>query len=148
MSEQINRGVVTRTEYFPLVIIEFYTSEDEALLGAFQDSERLMQGGRPWIVLRDMRYLREMPHAKQRRMAAEWSQKNHDELNRLCVAAVNVIPSPILRGVLKAVYWLTPAPMPEHVVGTLDEALAIVEKLAAERGLPITRGLSALRKGH
>lgn len=145
MSTSSRTGVVTRTELFPVVVIEFYTNDDEGLLAGFRDSERLMMQGRPWIVLRDLRSLRQMPTAKQRRLAAEWTAKHHDVLKRLCVAAVSIIPNPLLRGALQAIYWLTPPPMPEHVVATMEDALRMIERIGAESGLPVARAVEALR---
>ena len=83
--------------------------------------------------------------AKLRKRQADWLKENEARLGELTIATVFVIPSGFVRGVLTAILWLQPLPMPHHVCGTLAEALEWSEKRLAEVGLaPPVHARSAL----
>ncbi|GAB4207499.1 MAG: hypothetical protein OHK0013_25190 [Sandaracinaceae bacterium] len=60
--------------------------------------------------------------ARQRRMQAEWMEKNEEALARYSAGSAFVITSPLVRGTLTAILWLKPLPVPHVVVGTFAEA--------------------------
>ena len=49
--------------------------------------------------------------------------KKNKELIRRCVHALGVVvPSPTVRGVLTAIFWIEPPPVPHKIFGTTGEA--------------------------
>lgn len=88
--------------------------------------------------------------APQRRTSSEWMKQNIELYKQCVLGGVFVIDSPIIRGVLTALLWLSPMGMPYEVVGTLDEAVrwaivrfdaervAIPERLRVELGRVFT----------
>lgn len=72
---------------------------------------------------------------KVRKRQAEWLKQHEARLAELTIATVFVIPSSFVRGVLTAILWLQPLPMPHHVCSTLEEALEWSEMRLAELGL-------------
>ncbi|MFO0696935.1 MAG: hypothetical protein U0230_25405 [Polyangiales bacterium] len=138
-------AIETDTRLFPLVVISFLRISDEAFERAFRDSERLMAAGRPWVVLRDFRFLASQPTAKQRRRAAEWTAANAEPLGRLCLGAVSVVPQPLVRSALAVVHWVTPPPMPEHVCRDVREGVDWCIGRLELSGLEVTDAMRALR---
>ena len=45
--------------------------------------------------------------------------------------AVFVVPTPLVRGALTAVFWWSPPKFPHVLVATLDEAMRLAEKALA-----------------
>jgi len=89
--------------------------------------------------------------AKIRRRQADWLREHENRLKFLTIATVFVIPSGFVRGVLTAILWLQPLPMPHHVCSTLAEALEWAEQRLREEGLaapPHARELLLIRSGH
>ena len=82
----------------------------------------------------DVRRARTMS-VKHRRMLADWINEQRAELQRYHAAvAVVVSPSPIVRGFVSAVYWLSPPPYPYKIMTSIDDAKAWVAKQIDERG--------------
>jgi hypothetical protein len=75
--------------------------------------------------------------AMQRRMQADWLKKHEDQLRKLTIASVFVIPSTFVRGVLTAILWLQPLPTEHHVSSCLSDALEWSEKRLIEEGLAV-----------
>ncbi len=69
----------------------------------------------------------EVGHAKRQ---AKWIADNSEALKKYNVGIAFVIPSPMIRGVLKAILWMRPMPQPHIVFQTVHEALPwLIEKL-------------------
>jgi hypothetical protein len=83
--------------------------------------------------------------AVQRRMQADWLKAHEDQLRKLTIASVFVIPSTFVRGVLTAILWLQPLPTEHHVTSTLSEALDWADKRLMREGLAVQpRALATL----
>ncbi len=76
----------------------------------------------------------------QRRRQAEWMQENAALIRRLTVGCAFVIPSPMVRGFLTAIFWIQPLPCPHAVCGTLEEALEWGEGKIRERDIAFPLG--------
>jgi hypothetical protein len=72
--------------------------------------------------------------AEQRRLWAEWSEESARADQHKCVkGTVLLLDSPLLRGALTALYWLSPPVVPVHVVrdelAAVEMARGLVESL-------------------
>lgn len=65
-----------------------------------------------------------VPPAAQRRTMGEWLRRHSPTIGRHCVAAAYVLPNPGLRGMLTAILWIAPHPIPHRVCKTAAEGRA------------------------
>lgn len=65
-----------------------------------------------------------MPPAEARKLQADWLKANKDLLQLVTHKLGFVLPNPILRGFVSAVFYLVPLPIPSETLGSLDEAVA------------------------
>jgi hypothetical protein len=63
------------------------------------------------------------PDAKARRMGGEWFAARRDLLQRACAGIDFAFPSPLSRGALTAVFWITAPPIPCGLHASLDAAV-------------------------
>jgi len=61
--------------------------------------------------------------ASERAMQARWVTAHQHELRRTVDSIAFVFSSALMRGALKAVFWLQPLPVPHQIFGTFDDAL-------------------------
>ena len=64
--------------------------------------------------------------AKRRKEAADFLDSRREDLRASTAAYALATPSPIVRGVLRAIYWLSPPPYPYAIVATPREGLAYI----------------------
>ena len=57
------------------------------------------------------------------RHAAEWMRTRKPRIATHGLAFAFVLPSPVIRGMLKAILWMAPLPAPHQVTSTVQEAL-------------------------
>lgn len=113
--------------------------EFEAYLSAMlADMQRADATSR--IIIQDSRYGPGLD-AAQRRMQADWIKQHDALLRKRAVAIVFVYSSTLLRGMLTAILWLSPLPMPHYVCATLDDTLDLCERILAQHGFPMPRGV-------
>jgi hypothetical protein len=62
--------------------------------------------------------------ALQRKMQAEWMQRNARTLEAFSLGTVFVITSTMVRGFLTAIMWMQQPPGGHHIVATIEEAHA------------------------
>ena len=107
---------------WPLVTVRFEGIVDDETFRAYLEGlAGLLRRGESYALLFDARHADRTPPV-QRKMQAEWMQAHEAELRRLCVGTAFVITSPLVRGVLTAVLWISPMAMPHTVVSTVEEA--------------------------
>jgi hypothetical protein len=75
--------------------------------------------------------------ARQRRISAEFSDRNEALLRRVCAAQAVVLVSALQRGVLTAIMWLKPPPVDLRAFKTREEAEAFLDEV--ERGQALSR---------
>jgi len=123
--------------HWPLAVFTFggqVTAEElEAYLKA---SERMLKRNEQYIglVLTEKMSPLELP--LMRRQAA-WIKEHHAQLRDQSLGVALVIPSAMLRGVLKAILWLQPMPQPHSVTSTTEEALAWIRARLRTRNLEL-----------
>ena len=115
-----HQGVITEEEF------EAYLTDVARTMYQVQSTRR--------ILIQDATDSAPTP-PKLRRRQADWLKEHEARLKDLTIATVFVIPSGFVRGVLTAILWLQPLPMPHHVCSTLADALTWAEKRLAEEGL-------------
>lgn len=63
------------------------------------------------------------PTPTQRKMQADWINEHRELLAATCLGIAFVIPSPLVRGALTAIFWIAQLPIPHTVHGTLASAI-------------------------
>jgi hypothetical protein len=64
------------------------------------------------------------PNALQRQLLATHMRTNKGSIERWVRGVAMVAPSPLVRGVLTAIFWLEAPPVPHQVFATAKEAIA------------------------
>lgn len=64
------------------------------------------------------------PGAAQRRMQADFIEEHRAQLSVLCAGGAFAISSPVIRGALTAILWVTSLPFPHTVVADVKSAEA------------------------
>lgn len=118
---------IIKLDWAPLLCLRpIGNPSDQELVDSLQtitgllEAERRLQ--RRAVMIVDMRKA-EALSAPQRRTASEWMKKNMVLYKQSILAGVFIIDSPVIRGVLTALLWLSPMELPYEVVGNLDEAV-------------------------
>lgn len=65
-----------------------------------------------------------VPPARQRQQMGQWLRQHSSAIGRHCVAAAYVLPNAGLRGMLTAILWIAPHPIPHLVCKTRFEGRA------------------------
>lgn len=86
--------------------------------------ERTLYGpeGKKRVLIHDARAAGPSPPT-QRKMQAEWLKKHDARLREITLGSVFVIDSTLVRGILTAILWLQPLPMPHEVCSSVEEGL-------------------------
>ncbi len=115
-------SIVVDDRRFPIVTVTFRGDATDAQFRAYLDQmTRMVDRREKNAVIMDAREAVRTPPI-QRRMQSEWMKTHHDSLARWSVGTAFVITSPLVRGVLTAILWLSPMATPYTVVGTVEEA--------------------------
>jgi len=120
---------------WPVLIVTRLSAEisDEALLASMLATERVIDGkASAFSLILDNRLARGMT-AKQRKMIAEHGAKRAEYSRRMCRGTAFVFDSPVMRGILTAIFWLRPADVPTQVFGDLEAALQWVQAQHQQR---------------
>jgi hypothetical protein len=108
-----------------LVVVRFLGGVSDAELRAMLDTlEGFVRDEalRPAFVFDVSRGV--VPPAAQRRMMGEWLRKHSAAIRRHCVASAYVLPNAGLRGMLTAILWIAPHPIPHLVCKSAFEGRA------------------------
>ena len=73
----------------------------------------------------------------QRRTLAEWMRAHANLINTYSIGTAIVMPSPLVRGALTAIFWIQPLPCPHTVVSTMAEAERWAEERLRAAGLAV-----------
>ncbi len=120
-----------------MVIAYFSGKHSNAEVQEFLDeSTRLIGKREPYAIVMDMSKM-SAASAEQRKMAADWTAQHNDSLRKYTVAQAYVVNSTFVRGLLTAIYWMTPPPYPYKFLGNLEHAYAWAAEMLARRGLQV-----------
>jgi hypothetical protein len=123
-------GVRVESVDWPIVVIDCPEQrvQDSALHDALLHLESLLQDAQAArekvFVISDLTRMREVTPASQRKYTAEWMKRSSALLQDACVGGAHVTPSAMLRGIITAVFWLSPPPTPQIFVATRAEAVS------------------------
>lgn len=124
--------------YFPLVVHksrgEISESDIVMMRGFYRDVHARKQ---PFVHLVDARSALR-PDSLVRTKLAEFTAETLAETKLLQVANAIVLDSRLTAGVITALRWAVPSPVPEKYVASIAEGMAWLEKHAKPRGLVIT----------
>lgn len=65
-----------------------------------------------------------VPPARQRQTMGQWLRRYHASIRRNCACSAYVLPNAGLRGMLTAILWVAPHPIPHFVCATAAEGRA------------------------
>jgi hypothetical protein len=123
-------------ETLPILCFQSYGRSSQADVDIVRPYyQRAIRRGK-FIALSDARFANH--EADQRRLWAGWLA----ELIRMdqpchSVATVIMLDSPLLRGALIALNWITPSRAPQHIVANADEAVEECRLLCASHALAV-----------
>jgi hypothetical protein len=66
----------------------------------------------------------QVPSAQARRMFGEWRAEHMPLITNVCICAAYVAASPVMRGVLVAIFWVARPVIPVEIVQSREAALA------------------------
>jgi hypothetical protein len=144
-------GIAISTVDWPLIVTEFPEGRlaDPALHAMFAYLETLMHeaiAGREKVYfITDLTRMHTLAPASQRKYAAEWMERTAPLSKQCSVGGAQVTPSSILRGLVTAIYWLSPPPTASVFVATRKEAVAGAVAALAAAGVPLPPHLLKLQ---
>jgi hypothetical protein len=119
----------------PIICLQSFgksTEEDIARLRPVY--QRAFKLGVPIVGLSDARLADHS--ADQRKLwATLLAENNRTDVHGCSIATVVMLDSPLLRSALIALNWLTPAKTPQHVVGTVEDAITECRALTAKHNM-------------
>lgn len=120
----------------PLIYVRVHgevRESDVAVAAAVFD--RVFANAQTFTSFADIRDLRGIPGAAERKAIADWMRRIEPQMRRHCVGAGNLIRSSVVRGAMTAIYWLFEPPVPQHYPATLDEGLDWCVQRLADAGI-------------
>src|SRR5688572_16754140 len=125
-------------EDFPFVISVMPTAPDEMFFKSYFVKQReLLARGTRWLHLVDIRQVTRLPDARARAVVSAETAALNDLSARLNVGTATVIASPLVRGILTAIHWLSPPPHPFLNVATVDDGLTFLNTCAVRAGIAV-----------
>jgi hypothetical protein len=121
-------GILVDTTLWPVLLCEFPEKRvpDPEFREALSYIEQLMRDAvasrEKCYQVTDITRVREIAPATQRKYAAEFIKRNASLSVAATLGTGSVTPSSILRGIMTAVYWISPSPTPATFFATRDEA--------------------------
>lgn len=132
------RGGTELAPHWPLVVFELPPRLSTGFVEVLDASmKRVFARQMRFVSLIDASKLESLPDANVRRALGEWSKAIDAPTRRYQVANALVVPSAMARGVLTAIHWIHPPPMPTLVCATVAEGIAFVRGHARDAGLPL-----------
>jgi hypothetical protein len=127
--------IVTDTDAWPLLLVHFSDEagpiSDEMYQSFFDGQRDLLQRGVHFATVSDI-HMSAPATPKQRRMLTEWLKETEPAMKKWAVALAIVVRSPVIRGGLRAVFWIKEPAVPTKVVASLaDGADYCLGQLAA-----------------
>lgn len=95
--------------------------DDDALHELLAELQRRLDRGDPYVLVFDLSHVG-LPTARQRQAMAAHMRDNRDKIRRRVRAIGVVAPSPVLRGLVTAVFWMEPPTVPHQIFATRFEA--------------------------
>jgi hypothetical protein len=145
-------GLRITTSDWPVMLMEFPEKvvPDSALHSCLAYFEQLLKrakgAGEKTYTITDLSRMYHLAPASQRKYVAEWMASTLPLQRIASLGGANITPSTILRGLITAIYWVSPPPMPSVFVATRREAYAEAVKAFDAAGVPLRSELRAALK--
>lgn len=134
-------------EHWPLVtnvVSDGYSISD--MEDTLAVNEEALRRGEPFVTIRDVRTLTQQPPALQRRRLAQWQDEWRPAIEKNCLAVATVTESALVRGMIRAIFWVSSPATDEEVFSDLGSAsLWLGQKLEA-RGVRLPERLRAWQR--
>ncbi|MEM0994286.1 MAG: STAS/SEC14 domain-containing protein [Bacteroidota bacterium] len=115
---------------FPKVIISFKGNKaDDANFTTYLEKTKALYDKKQKLSITFDATHATIPALKYQKQQADWLKDNRALMEDYCKGTAYVIPNPIIRNVLKAIFALQKQPVPYKTVSSLDEAAAWVKTL-------------------
>lgn len=116
---------------FYQTIPEAFSDADlEAFIARLEALVNAQRAPFAWVVMADAML---STSAKQRKMFSEAETRMQPQDKRFCAGTAIVLSSPVIRGVVTAIYWLTPPVYPYTLCKSASEARVWSETKLRER---------------
>lgn len=144
-------GIHIDSRLWPLILWEQpeHRTADGVTTEAFAHLESLLKQTSPGerlFLFTDLSRVKEAPPASQRKLSADFIERNEALQRRASVGGCVVVASAIMRGVLTAIFWMRPPPTPMKIVGTREEGILYgLDLLEADRA-PLPEHLQPVRE--
>ena len=96
---------------------------------ALADNEIALQRGPRFVTIRDCRNLSQQASALQRKRLAQWQDDNWEAIKDRCLGVASIVPSPAVRGVMRAIFWMSTPPTREEVFDSVQWCEVHIEGL-------------------
>jgi hypothetical protein len=125
-SAQMAGSVVSDTSAWPLVVVRFSDEAgpiaDEMYQTFFDAMHDVFQRGSQFAIVADI-HMGMPASAKQRRMLSDWLRGADVPTRRWAVGLAVVVRPAVIRGGLRAVFWIKEPALPPKVVASLAEGV-------------------------
>lgn len=143
--------ISTDTSGWPLVLVRFSDEEghiaDEAYQAFFESIDGILRRRSQFALLTDIR-MSAPASATQRRMLTEWLKVVEAPTKHWAVGVAIVVRSAIIRGALRAVFWIKESAAPTRVVGSLQEGAEFCLAQLEARGVADAQAARLKWKSH
>lgn len=142
-----NRPVLTRSPYwdyteldpirvqFQVDTVDAQTLREHLDEQTEQIRDAVARGRRSYLIIAATGELRPPPEV--RKIQAEWMAEQAELIAATSIGIGFVIDSPLVRGALTAIFWVTRSPVPYKVHPTLAEALEHAVAICKQHGLAL-----------
>jgi hypothetical protein len=140
-------GVRVSTDDWPVILMDFDAGivPDPALNDSLAYLEQLYtearRDGARTFTITDLSRTHQLALANQRKVVSEWMTRTLQLQKAVCLGGAIVTPSTILRGLVTAIYWLVPPPVPSTFVATRREAYSASIKAFDAAGVLLSPAL-------
>jgi hypothetical protein len=135
----VTAGCAMRVDLFPLVVVTMFSEQDlgdlRALFGAF---EQLARDDQRYALIIDLANVRKLADTEARQYIADWCAANREVTQRVNVGSALVAATPLVRGALTALTWLTPFGVPMHHCASLASASTFCSERLRAAGIELT----------
>lgn len=123
---------------YPIVIVEFTgaSSTDENFKEYLDNLKDLYRKKAQFSLVLDATNA-SLPGLKHQLMQANWLKEMEGLMKKYCLKTAYIIPSSLVRAILKSIFKLQKQPVPYKVVGNMEEAMFFVNDLKSSKSMNI-----------
>lgn len=127
-------GSITVSSDGDVVVVRFRgRPSDETFTDYLEQYQQIVDANEEYVTLYVTESDARMPSHRHAIRKAKWMKANEEKSRRWCRGLAFVLPSPLMRGFLRAVLQLQPTTVRHQVFRDEESALAWLRELRAER---------------